>query len=309
MSLQKVSSSKKEMAADPIKKEWDGRLSYSSWSLLKQCKRKYLHDKVLKTAIDPDASDSTEAMDLGSAFHDVLEARVHDTRGMKANEIRPFVEKYEALDWQQHGPLICAMLKHYAIMHARSKMKVLHCEFEILTPEFRGFVDVILQDQEGKWWIGDMKTTASFNPAIIARLARDEQLNLYAYHLSTIAEALKLPPKSFAGVRYRAVTKSKAVRGKRSFGDHYEHLLKSVVAYDIPIPKQDLHSMLIYDSFRHAQKEADAMHAIFKAKGPLQIEPNFKACFDYWKPCEFWSQCHGKTFTKAGENPNIVSSI
>lgn len=275
------------------RKEHTG-LSPSSLSLFQSCARKYFHKKVAKTKEDPGEQDRT-ALDVGSAFHLVLEECHHDLSELKystvvkaCNKTVPGGEFAE-----EQAPLIAAMLKSYREVFIDSGMEVLACEIELETPTFYGFVDAVMLDKDGGWWIADMKTAASYSRQLQAVIPRHLQLNLYAAHASLVAEKLDLTISDYMGCRYLLTTKTKV---KRKIGEgvkeYIDRLSMSVSSYDFPIGKEDMDprgAMLIHKSGVEGTKS--------KAKEDYLC--NFSNCTQYYRSCEYFSQCHGQKFFEA----------
>jgi len=271
------------------KKEHTG-LSYSSLSTYLACPRKYYHSKVAKTEKDPGIEDRT-AFDVGSTFHLVLEDSKHNLTGLKystivaaCHKVVPVLGKEFA---EEYAPMITAMLQSYRTMHEKSGMTVIACELELETPTFYGFVDVILMDDDGLWWIADMKTAASYSKMLPATLPRNLQLNLYAAHVKLVAEKLNLSVKDFAGVRYRLTTKSKL---KRKNGEEMIPFIKRVgfgiSSYDFAISREELDVRSALDIHSHGFEGT-------KSKDVKSYTCNFNNCVQYYRFCEYFSRCHG----------------
>lgn len=277
--------------ASNLKTEVMGGLSPSSLSMFLSCNRKYFHKKIGKSAPDDDASLDTKAFMVGKAFHKVLEDCKHELAGIKLSAIADTCKTFELDD--DESIMVGAMLAKYKDMHGKAGLKAVACEIELQTPTFHGFVDVILQGPVG-WWIADMKTSASFNPTILATLPSNLQLNLYALHAALISEMGGLDLKAFRGCRYRLTTKSKLIRrASEGVAEYYQRVKSAVKSFDFVIPADLLQPEKTFDIhsevFKHAQKK----------KKESQYSQNFGNCMNYNKPCEYWSKCHGFKFTEA----------
>ena len=268
-------------------------LSPSSLSTFLSCQKKYWHKKVANTPPDTDVEEDTEALRVGKAFHEVLEECRHVLDGLEYSKVWATVWKHE-LDADAMTPMIYAMLSKYKIMHEKSGLKATFCEIEVKTEGFLGYVDVVLEDKEGGWWIGDMKTSAAYYSNIAAGLARHPQLNLYAAHAFLIAAGVGLDISKFRGCRYRMTTKSKLIRKKtESVSDYIERLKQAVKSVDFILPIEDMspHSTLM----SHERVRS----FIEKNRGGESYLHNYANCMQFFKPCEFFSHCHGKEYTKA----------
>lgn len=269
-------------------------LSPSSLQLYLSCPRKYWLQKVKKEAPDPDADKDTVALRLGSAFHKVLEDCKHELSGVSLSDVVKVCLGFE-LDTDT-AALVYAMLSHYKAVHEKSGLKAIACEVQIALPTFFGYVDVVLQAADGGWWIGDMKTASTYSPLLMPQLASHPQLSLYAAHRKVLAEALGLEVGKFLGCRYRLATKSKTQR-KPGEGDaaYVGRLRKAVRAYDFAVPAAILKTAGPVQALVHASDKIAA------SKEKEAYPTNYGACTNYFKPCEYWSQCHGRTVSEAGE--------
>lgn len=275
-----------------VSKEHRG-LSPSSFSLFMSCARKFYLKKIVKAPIDPDSEADTESLLVGKAFHKCLENTRHKLDGFTLQQCRDIVVgEFELLE-DQHLPLIFSMLKKYKIVHEKAGLKAIACEVEVSTDKFYGFVDVILQDSSGAWWIGDMKTAANYSRSLIPSLPRHPQLSLYAMHAAQIAKFLDLDPESYRGCRYRLTTKSKASkRLDEPIPKFIERLSSVVQSYDFILPKGVMAPDRVSVSHHMAKSFIDSH------KEETSYMPNYGNCMAYFRPCEWWSQCHGKPFSE-----------
>lgn len=272
----------------------DTRLSYSSASLLTNCERRYYHYKVAKTKIDSDSSDSTVAFDVGKAFHGVLEDTMHSNVEHMEGLIRKQCDENNCLD---SIPMVTAMVRKYLDLHRLTGLQAYYCEYAISTDSFIGYIDVILVDRSGGWWIGDLKTAAKLSPTLISRLRYDTQLNLYGSFYKMVAKDLELDPKKFLGMRYRVTTKPKLIQRKTEDRTQYiDRLKNSAKSYDIEVPVN--HKIMEFTLDKH-NKLYERSLQIRKGKKPTC---NFTYCDSYFRPCPYWSQCYGIEFTKGQED-------
>ncbi len=284
---------------EEVRKDHAG-LSPSSLSLFQSCARKYYLKKVAKVPIDDDASEDTEAFDIGKAFHKVLEDNKHELKGLKYQSVADTVVGLFDLTEHFHLPMIFSMLAKYKILHEKAGLKAIACEVELETDTFYGFIDVILQEPDGRWWIADIKTAASYTPGLLPSLPKHQQLNLYAAHAYLVAEKLSLDLHAYAGIRYRVITKSRIGRKKdEKVEDFLKRLSSSVQAYDVAIPKEIMNVVEVldvhYQAFKHTRKKKEK-----------DFPRNYGSCFAYYKPCEMWSKCHGHKYSEI-ESKMIVT--
>jgi len=270
------------------------RLSYSSSRLLQACEQRYFHYKVKGTKIDADADDSTEAFDVGKAFHEVLENNFHNFSPSLHLDIIKACKKYNV---EHNYCMITAMVIKYVEMHKASKLKAVICEQKITSPIFVGYVDALMVDEKKKeFWVVDLKTAGRWSDSKLAELADDEQLNLYAYFMRQVSDTLdELKGYKFAGCRYRVTTKLTMKQKTGESDEKYTARLmksESLKSLDIVVPKS---VMKIDETF--ARFEANYKRSIAIREGAAPSK-NFGNCMSYFRPCEYWSQCHGSLNTK-----------
>lgn len=277
-------------------------LSPSSLSLFQGCPRRYFHKKVAVTKPDDDFDDDVESLNIGKAFHKCLEDTKHVLDGYTFAQVVE-VAKAHGLTEFTHAPLLMAMLGKYKRMHERSGLRAVAFEVLIETEAFYGIVDVVLVDASGNWWIGDMKTSASYRPDLVPTLPMHPQLNLYAAHVKELAEKLELNPVRYVGCRYRLTTKSKLKRADEEGTNEYiKRLAKAVKSIDFILPKEVMRPKVIQAIHLAAGK------TIEKAKtDEKKFERNYANCFSYFRPCEFFSKCHGKQFSHLLELDSVTS--
>jgi len=285
-------------------------LSYSSSTTLSACEQKYVYDKIERVKPDSDYEVSSIAFDIGKIFHKILEENRHELGGVKSEEVKKFFSRIyhedlgQDVDFSEHGPLIFAMLRRYKELHEKSGLSAVACEIELSDEKFLGYIDVILKDSTGNWFICDVKTSSRFDSSIVARLHKDRQLNLYAYHSSDIADNYGLEVSKYRGCLYRVTTKSKANRkGEESFGDFSKRLYKSVNSYQIVVPAEKMDPV-------ETREEFDRLFEVRRRLISKEIIPNknFSSCFNYFRPCQFWSRCHNGLYSELAKGLEIVST-
>jgi hypothetical protein len=245
---------------------------------LQSCEQKYAHYKVNNTPKDADHEES-DALGLGKAFHQVLEKTLHKDY----NDILILEAMVEHNVDPSDKDLLTIMLKKYVEFRKASGIRVVHCELALATPEYNGFIDAIAV-QGDSWFILDLKTAARHDENILSRLPLDPQLNLYAHFAEELYIAVpEIAGKRFAGCLYSQTTKSKAgtIKG----------LEAGVKVFEMFIPVESMQPEVIWSLFNEMHNRALEIHA---GEAPKK---NFSACFNYFKPCEYFSQCYGKTFT------------
>jgi hypothetical protein len=271
----------------------DTRLSYSSSTLLANCSMKYWHYKVARTPRDIDAPQESKAFDVGKAFHWVLEMTKHTDEKLEWYLDRA-VTSFECEDSKA---MIHAMLLKYLKMQSKSGLTIHRVETEISNKLFYGVVDALMVDELGNWWIVDLKTAARLSEITMAGLGSDVQLSLYSSFYVKIAEVYGLDANKFMGARYRVTTKSTL---KQKASENYKafvlRMYGGIKSCDIAIPKDRMKPMDMY--LRHKRLHALSQRLRSEKSKP---ERNFSYCNSFFKPCEYWSQCHGKTITDCKE--------
>lgn len=272
-------------------------LSYSSMKVLYNCEQQYFHEKVAKTPVDSDYEDS-DAFGVGKAFHKVMEDTLHNKYDkdllLKAMED----EKVDAEDY----PMLAGMLKKYVRVHKLSGLKVIKCELQVtISKRFNGFIDMIMvNESSGEWWLGDLKTTKMLDKTLIPRLPKDPQLNLYSYFYKDIASAYDLDPDLFQGCRYRAVTKPTIkMKSKETVDQYIDRLEEHCEAYDIEVPFSMMDIKGVWSMHGEAHDRASQL---FAGEAPKR---NYNGCISYFKPCKFFSQCHGFEFSKGNDKVKV----
>ena len=282
----------------------DTRLSYSSATLLKNCEQRYYHYKVTKIDKDKDVEESN-AFALGKAFHHVLEMAMHKKPEKIVNKLEECVELF-GIDETEIG-LLHAMVIQYLRCRKKTNLEAIACEYSLRSETFVGFVDLIEGEREGdgwgKWWITDLKTAKSFWSTLTARLPKDRQLNFYASFFRQIAEEFNLDPEKFQGCRYRVTTKSTAKQKKsESYTDYVMRMVegKNVKSYDIAVPKEKMHLNEVVNEMESLYNRSQELR-----NGDVPIR-NYSYCESYFKPCDYWSQCHGSCFSDMREDLEVI---
>lgn len=275
-------------------------LSHSSATLLNTCQQKFLY---YKSKVKPDTVEDSDSLSIGKAFHYVLEVTKHE----RPASFGPLLDHCEASPdiglKSQNRLLVHAMALKYLRLHLASGLKVIAIEHEIRNMRMIGYVDAVMVDPSGKWWVVDMKTAAYLYGAKVPSLIRDPQLNLYSAYVNDISKQLKIRAEDFAGCRYRCVTKSTAKqRDKESDVDFIKRLLATTVkAYDIIIPEDlmDPHERMNL----HMQAYSLATTLLAGKVEPIR---NYGNCLAWNRPCEYWSHCYGKPHAEMSDLLQVV---
>lgn len=280
------------------------RISYSSSNLLQGCERRFWHEKVDKTSHDPDYTDDSTALRLGKAYHEVLELVFHRKAALAK---RFFLQAFEnnAINTDTERAYIYAMVHRYLTLHGKSGLRAKNVEIRVGNDDYIGYIDAIMVDKNGNWWIVDLKTAARLNGSLLSRLSKDPQLNLYSRFADQVAEVCDLDMDLFAGVRYRVTTKPTIrITKKESFTEFTKRCYERVEAYDIGIPVADLDPE---GSYKHIMTLLDRANTLDES--PAEVaKQNFTYCESYFRPCPYWSQCYGSTFSDSAKIYSISDS-
>ena len=285
-------------------------LSYSSASLLATCEQKFYYYKA-NVKYDPDV-EASDSLVIGSAFHWILEETLHT----KPESFKPLLDycceegflnkstgKHETLSVDDRC-LVHAMVLKYLRLHAKRQVDIVAVEESINTDKVIGYIDAVAKEKGSEiWYIVDLKTAAGFYESKMAALPRDPQLNLYAAHSTYLAKKLKLDPTQFAGCLYSVTTKSRAKRAKDDTDKTYTARLLNqyVKSYDIfvPVSAMDTEERLS----AHLLSYEAAGELLAKKKAPVR---NYGNCLNWNRPCEYWSQCYGKTHSALMSELEII---
>jgi hypothetical protein len=189
--------------------------------------------------------------------------------------------------------MIFAMLGKYKQTHLKSGLESLADEIELSTTRFLGYVDSVMVDKEGGWWIVDMKTAASFSQIIVPTLAHHPQLVLYSHHKSLIAAKLGLKLEDFRGCRYRLTTKTKLQhKDGEPISGYVKRCSLAIKSLDFIIPA----AMVSDDGIITAHQMA--VEHISRTQIRHSYACNYDSCTQWYRPCEYFSRCHGKEFSQ-----------
>lgn len=202
--------------------------------------------------------------------------------------------------------LIMGMVKKYFILHEKQGLTTISVEIEIGDETLIGYVDAIMTDDDGGWYIVDLKTAGRLNNSLLSRLSKDPQLNIYSFYAPQIAKMLNLDVDMFRGTRYRVTTKAQIKKNKKeSLLEFIKRVFDRVESYDIFIPAE---SLIPQSTHSHFMRLREKMEELSEVKEEL-VPQNFGNCEAYFKPCEYWSRCYGKTFTHAAQEHQLYDSV
>jgi len=282
--------------------EEDTRLSYSSSTLVSNCEQRYYYYKVKKVDKDKDAAARDDShFHIGTSFHHVLEMSMHEKPEDIDSDLEYCIQN-EGLKEEDKG-LVHAMVLQYLRLRKGSGFKAIACEYAIEDKVVIGYVDLIeVHEESGDWFISDLKTAKTFYDSKIAELPANPQLNLYASFYKEIAKKYDLDPEKFRGCRYLVCTKSSAKQQpKETYAGYVMRMVdkKLVKAIFITIPKE----LMRIDATR---KEIIRLHerTIELRQGAKPIK-NLSYCNSFFRPCDYFSRCHGFESSEIAKNETI----
>jgi RecB family exonuclease len=283
-------------------------LSNSGVNTLQTCERKFVLKYIARVPVDPDHI-SPDYFAVGNVFHKTLELTKHEWKLFNMEMYKSIVKSYN-LDIVEDGAKIASMLRAYWRLHARESLEVVACEVKFDNGATNGIVDVIMRDNEHNvWWIVDLKTTGTVDANLPARIKRDPQLNLYAAFRTELAHKYNLDVERFAGIRYREAYKP---RIKAKVGETFEQYTMrcedTASVREIVVTVDELDSNTAFAEFTQLAQRAYELHGQFAATKSLCGRCNLNACFNYARPCEYFSWCYGDTFSESIQNKSRVVS-
>lgn len=286
------------------------RLSYSSMNLIQGCQRRWHHYKVLGTEKDPDNSTSN-ALEVGSAFHRIQEELNHDISNLgPATEKLGTRASFDALTNQykdicvsqdklneEDWPLVAALALGYLgqIKFRRPSLKCVGVEKELIDDNYIGYVDAIMVDEKTKlFWIIDLKTSGyALSATKKIQLKGNTQLNLYAAYAKQLAEACGISDLTFGGCGYFSAVKPKLKkRVKDTDFTYFERL------FDQTCKREFLDLEMVPADTLSPHKALNLHKALYELSqdirsGRRKPIPNYNYCEQYFRPCPYFSKCHG----------------
>ena len=281
----------------------DLRLSYSSAQDIRLCEQRWYNRKVKPIDVDEDHEEG-DHFAIGKAFHYVLEVTKHQRPKKIGKLLKECTEHEDILLDKQYYPLIAAMVKRYCDLHESSGLEVVGIEEEVSEDGFFiGFIDAIMKDDDDNWYVVDLKTTGSFRADYLPPLIKNIQLSLYTPYAIQLCKKLKLDPEKFAGARYRTTVKPRLKQRKgESSGEYARRLYDSCNSYDVFLPPELLDSEAL-EEHEIVQQRAEQL-----IKGYDLPRRNYSNCTAFFKPCPYFSHCHGMTFTEAQEKIEVLEA-
>lgn len=270
-------------------------LSHSAMNKFLGCPKKYAYHYIDHVEVE---QVDTTAMDRGRAFHmllehdgDVPDGELLDELDRDLYELAKTKAAYRKLKSYQDRKLV-------PVLETR-EMKIISEEHQ-----FIGYCDSIgVNDDTGKWMLGEMKTTSAFDPQKWNLLAMNTQISLYKNFCEEFAHENFLDQEDFSGVSYVTVTYSRKKPGKKSTAkkltkasrradetaSEYQTRIKddSEVYHKIvdPTPEAVNSAVQTFNAVKQA------IHDL-KGNSGNAIK-NTENCFAWHRPCQYFSHCHG----------------
>jgi hypothetical protein len=277
-----------------------GLMSYSAMSLFLGCPRKYGYKYFDR--VDTEERD-TSAMDRGRAFHLLVELS-----GTQKAVTQAFIEVGES--YHELARVRVAYERYRDMEQSGALPKMTAREVKIVSEEhqFIGYVDMIGVDDNGKWRLGELKTTQRFDPVKWATLRINQQIALYTSFADEFAHKEFLSMGDLEGVSYRTVQLSgkkpleaskvqttptgrpkKGARAEKESPDDFERR----IAGDTQVYHQMVHPtreacLSAAQGFRFVKE------AVHSARGRSDALPKSAGnCFAYNRACEYFAHCWG----------------
>ena len=262
-----------------------GLLSFSAMSKFQECPRKWALQYIDNVQIEQEEGDG---LLRGRAFHEAIET--NDPEQAAAN-----------LKDQADGALVRAASRKYLEAKQRGDFpKVTHVEQKIINEErqFIGYVDEMsIDDDNGNWMIGEMKTTKKFNPVEYAIMDIKPQTALYKAMSTPFCSSMGLSVKDFAGLSCKKIVfpgiRPLKGRGKNAVPEAIEDFEKR--AYDgvaiyhkiVKVTERVENDALL--AFQHTLESIDHLGA-----DSSRYPKHSNSCLHpYFGICPFFQTCHG----------------
>jgi len=279
------------------------RFSYSASQMLQSCERKYFLKYVLDMPKDSDVEEDANALIWGKAYHWALETAQHARDNYRAESLLTHC-KEQGLE-QADFFRIAASVNAYFNLREKSYLHCIACEIEIGDENFVGYIDLILGDASGFWWITDMKTSSIISDNTFSKLTEDSQLNTYANFAQQVATKLGLKIENFAGVRYNVVSKTRTTPKP---GETIAAFIgrTNVECHEAVIPVAALKPVETYEKILRLKKRSDEMKVHMDI---TKTEQNRGNCLQWSRMCEWASQCSfsGMTATESLQNIKVFT--
>ena len=288
-----------------------GTLSVSQVATFRACQYKWFLQRVVRQEKDADYEEDPSIFALGKAFHHALEMSNHlpEISGdwfIRENDAGMYglMRMFGIGIWD--AVKVSSMLKAYRELHELTGLRVVMNELKIFRDGFGGYIDAIMVDDLNfEWWICDMKTSGWVENNLETRLPLDPQLNAYASMADLVPSLVPgVRGKQFAGCLYRVTTKPRhkpSKKKKETFLDAMNRMDPVATEHRIPIERMD--PELIMDGIKTAERNMNSIR-----NGFMKPDRNVKACTDYNRTCEYWSQCHGWLASEA-KSAAIINTI
>jgi len=288
MDIKSVSSKPKAKKYNlPTYKDHGGLLSNSAMNMYFTCPRKYGYkyfDKV------PTEEVAAAAMDRGSAFHQLVED--------DGKTVEDVLLDIVGRDLFELAKVKVAYTKYRTFQDRGLLPKLEKNEEKLISEEhqFIGYCDNIGVQDNGKWMLGEIKTTTRLDPLKWNLLEMNTQISLYSIFLKEFAHKNFLDWDDYLGVSYRTITMSQKkplLQNKRNKSDETAHEFRERIKNDSDVFHKIVRPT---DDAKHSALQAfeTAKAGISEMRGRSDAGcKNTNNCFAWGRACEYFTHCHG----------------
>jgi hypothetical protein len=280
--------------------------SQSAMRVLTDCERKFQHAYVLHTVRDVDYVEPTYFR-FGSALHALAERTRHDFAALTPEMVEGACMEYR-LDWEKDGAKLVAMLREYSERHMASVVsqgiEILALELELVTRDWVMYIDAVLRNSLGMWWMADLKSASEFDPVVENKMRHDAQVNLYMAHAHLVAEKLGLDMAKFVGFEYREIMKPKERLKKSETRAELIERMVPPIRFTLLSSQYEGTNLVVEQMGRQLERA----RAMFTSSDG--ITENRSLCHAKGTTCPYYSRCNGgKTYTQLKEETGNADSV
>lgn len=262
-----------------------GLLSYSGMSTFLGCPRKYAYRYI--DHVEEESGDRS-AMYRGTAFHKLVEFGGAVTDGDTLTQVDG--NEYEA------AKVKAAFSVYHAMETDGLLPKMNHREVRLLSDEHQyiGYVDMMGVDDDGKWRLGELKTTARFDALKWGTLSINTQIALYTAFAGEFAHEQFLDMNDLEGVSYRTVLLS-AKRPLKPTNKRLGMETPDAYAARIAGDAKVFHAMVSpseearVSALQSFNAVKEAVHDLGGNSGKAIKNPG--NCHSYGRACEYFEHC------------------
>lgn len=146
------------------------QFSYSRVQMFKQCKAKFKFSYIDELKVIPDL-DADDPLIVGNCMHLGLETTID-------NMLNEYYNSFNLIDNKQVNEAIKLEVMATKVKKILNKVNILHQEYLIDEPEFKGIVDLIVENEDGTVDVFDFKYSNNVDGYL-----ESQQLHIYKYFL------------------------------------------------------------------------------------------------------------------------------